>query len=219
MLSELWNIKYCENISNLFFSEPLNFLSNILYFVIAFILRYSLKKSKHLTLRIKILVIMIGIVGLGSAVWHWHIDHTSIYFDVIPITIFTIYSLYLLFEYLFKSQKEALFYLMLSWMFIISMSYFLRTYFYSDVFNGSYEYFAVSLVILFIFIIKYKVFFLHIKKISYLVILFIIAIICRQIDLSVCNFFLFGTHFLWHIFNAFASYILVNLFAKDFMKK
>ncbi len=214
ILSTLWNIKYCENISHSIISEPLNTISNISYIIIAIFLRHTLKKSNHLINKIKGLLLIIASIWIGSWIRHSHISHSSIYFDVLPIMIFTIYSIYLLFSYLFNSQKKTIIFLLLSGIFIITTSYLLRTYYYSELFNGAYEYFAVGIVILTVIITKYKKFLPYIKELSYITILFIIATTCRQIDLIICDKFILWTHFLRHIVNAICAYFLTQLFAK-----
>jgi hypothetical protein len=85
----LSDIIYCENIPNALFSQPINLISNLAFLIVAIILFIELKKKKKLTLQLNILITLIGLVSIGSILWHLYPNNVTIYFDVLPIAIFS----------------------------------------------------------------------------------------------------------------------------------
>ena len=48
-----------------------------------------------------------------------------------------------------------------------------------------------------------------------IVALFLASIFFRQIDMVVCHWIGFGTHFMWHILNAMVLFLFVKILYKD----
>jgi hypothetical protein len=85
----LSDISYCENMPHIIFSQPINLISSLAFLVVALMLFFELKKTNKLNIQFKILIILIGSIGIGSILRHLYPNNTTIYFDVLPIVIFS----------------------------------------------------------------------------------------------------------------------------------
>lgn len=208
----LSNIIYCENLQNAIVSQPVNIISNLAFFVAALILFFELKNKNKGTLQLKIFIILIGLIGIGSIIWHIYPNDITIYFDVFPIVLFSLIFAYYLILKITGNKKYAKIGLGALLIYISICSIILRNYFHSKFVNGAYEY--LLLILLFVMILIYCYFKKSplFKYLLILSILFTVALFFRQIDLIICGHRRSGTHFLWHIINSVAIYFSAKLF-------
>lgn len=205
-------ISYCERISQ-GAGEPLNFVTNA-FFVFAAYLSWKKSKDslKYLTISdrlvLQALMILIVFVGVGSATWHYLAERWSMWLDVIPIFLFII--LFLIFH--LKRIFE------LPWFGVFGgcLGYFGAHFLFLQIFgreflNGSVSYLAAWVSLLLISYFSFKVGFIDLGK-KYLIssVVFTTSLIFRSVDQQICEIFPWGTHFLWHIFNAWLLYLLLR---------
>jgi hypothetical protein len=153
-------------------------------------------------------------VSIGSILWHLYPNNVTIYFDVLPIAIFSWTFAYYLMLKITQNKKYSIIGIGMLLGYISFCSWILRSYFYTEFINGAYEY--LSLILLFIVALIYwyfkKLYFF--KALLILFILFTVSLFFRQIDVIACNYRIRGTHFIWHIINAITMYLVVKLFIK-----
>jgi len=89
---------YCERVEWGLWGEPFNVVSNIGFFIAAFLFFRNYQKylrtgsaRKH---DIELLIILLFAIGLGSALWHSYATSLFLWSDRIPILLFI--NLYLL---------------------------------------------------------------------------------------------------------------------------
>ena len=201
---------YCERTSTLLLAEPINLFSNLFFVMVGILL--SRRKTDNKIL--KRLAYMFVVIGIGSGLFHSFANKITELADVIPIGICTIYFAWSLIQNLSLTKvgkvSTALGFVILE--LIVSLLKF-------PILNGSEMYLGPLLFIWFFAIVLRN---RHRICSTYLLfsgLCFSVSICFRAIDLRVCETFPYGTHFLWHSFNAltlmFAYFALENLMIKN----
>ena len=201
---------YCERISPEILAEPINFFTNIAFWVAFFLLlkKYNKKNYEHVNLRIYsiILISLVLIIGTGSFLFHLFGNVWSLLADTIPIMIFIILYLYLAVRfYLEQTQVISAFSIFLFLFLNYSLSYF-----------GVEEISSYLMALFSMLIIACIAYRKNKRNISYGLFLtsfiFMVSLGFRQLDLFTCAQFSHGTHWIWHILNSILLYTLVVLF-------
>ncbi len=192
-------VEYCERVGNSLLSEPINLFSNLAFFIAA-LLAYRLIVKFKLGTAYKVIALIILVIGIGSSAWHSVRTPFAHAMDFLPIFAFFLLYLYQLVKRL-TTNKYLPALVTLGFLGLqIAMSIMFPT-----VLNGSVRH-VVNLFLLsgVIYIVNAQ------NKIKdYLVWMFVcylVAVICRTLDNTVCSYFPIGTHFLWHILTASTVY-------------
>lgn len=202
---------YCERVGSGLFAEPLNVLTNIAYLLTAFLIWRILRKS-NVEHRAHFLVMIAAItaVGIGSAIFHVFHTEATILFDAVPIWIFIATALVLLFNKLSGSWRTASLSLAVFVALLVSATVFIP----KDFLNGTIRHTITISTLIGLIIWSYK----KLGKVSAgLIPVFLLyggAIIARVADPAVCASFSHGTHFVWHLLNAGASYFILRFLLK-----
>ena len=198
---------YCERTDASFWSEPINFMTNLAFIMAAVWLfreyRSFLASADHTTnppppsTLIYLLIFLLGLIGVGSGLFHSFATPWAEWMDVIPILLFqlTFLSGYLITQTQLKNIVIGL--LMLTFLggsFLVQLS--------PLTLNGSIGYLPA---ILFLAGITW-----HFSKyvqsgknfLLYATLLFLTSLFFRTIDAAVCQLIPIGTHFLWHLLNS-----------------
>ena len=201
---------YCERVSPEVFSEPINFFTNLAFWVAFFLLfkKYNKKNYEHVHLRIYslILIFLVFIIGTGSFLFHLFGNLWSLLADTVPIMIFIILYLYLAIRfYLEQTQVISAFSIFLFLFLNYSLSYF-----------GIEEISSYLMALFSMLIVACIAYRKNKRDISYGLFLssliFMVSLGFRQLDLFTCAQFSYGTHWIWHILNSILLYTLVILF-------
>ncbi len=200
---------YCERTSDHFFSEPLNAITNLAFIFVSLLI---FKNSRHITYA-NILAPIIFFIGLGSLLFHTIPSKLTGLMDVFFILLFVSVYAYLIYRTVFKYS------LLVSsiYTFIAPFIYFvlgnnIKNYF---IMLGDSSFYLVILIHLFlIYIVSLKKSFKNSSNILIAGLIFTISIFLRVADKYFCEINIFGTHFIWHIFNATVLYFLVVAFSK-----
>lgn len=205
---------YCERTDASFWSEPWNAWSN-LSFVIAGILslmlwlKYRRQNPRQVRTRPLILSCLLILVGVGSFLFHTFADSLTYWGDLIPIFILTS-------TYLYHSAKRFLGYSALTSSLLligcIGAMLVIETQVPKAILNGSTLYLP-PLALLFFF--GWSMRKLSNPRWSRMYLsasfVFLISLSLRTLDMSVCESFPLGTHFLWHSLNGVFLGILLHL--------
>lgn len=200
-------IEYCEPFFKLYFQEPLNTVSNTA-FLIAFFALYKITPLKNRSLKRLdfFLVVLVGIAGIGSILYHGYRHPITLLLDVVPIIIIFILSFWRFLTFITRNKTVIYGALILFIVVELAVPFFAPKGFL----NGSTRY-AVGLMTL--LIISYFTYRKYGEKAKILVgatFVFGIAILFRSVDNVLCTVIPFGTHFLWHIIVAGAIYLVIR---------
>ncbi len=193
---------YCENNTTFFFNEPFNIVTNLTFFISAFFL--FRRKTFFKELKDPFLAIffsMLVLTGIGSTLFHSYRSTFTHKLDAIPI--------YILFISLFYCTLRSISSKNISFLstvgFIFSQVALANAVSRETLnLNGSINHlFTLLLFVVILSLLRNKV---NIKEGKISLYLFFSAVIFRIIDIRVCESFLIGTHFLWHLFCGAAVY-------------
>ncbi len=204
--------RYCERIGPGFWDEPFNAISNLAFIVAAFAIFRLWRREGSRDLPVLLLTAVAFAVGIGSFLFHTHTNHLTWLADVIPIAIFiggylllalcrfhgfglaAGIGLLVAFEALTIAvvrlvppeflNRATGYLLALAALIVVGTPLYLRSRSEKERAAGQALLFAA--------------------------LLFGISLFFRTIDHSVCAAVAYGTHFLWHIFNALVIYVLLR---------
>ncbi len=211
---------YCEQAAFSGIFEPLNGITNFAFIIAGILLLLRLRKKSIQSLAARTLAVMLICVGIGSLAWHTYRNDFTFWIDTIPIYLFVVYYLWVYVSH--SAQKLPLRILFFLGFFIYTpvLIYLFRDLQDTKVLgNGSLEY--ISAISYFAVLQLYNQF--NRKELvrpSFIVVfLFMVSLVFRQLDLISCDAFGFGTHFMWHIFNAIVLYSFVHILYLHNIKK
>jgi Ceramidase len=193
---------YCERILPGLLGEPLNALSNLSFFVAAWAIwrlaQYQMKEP----LSIWILITLAIAIGTGSTLFHTFATEWASLLDMIPILLFQ-----LCFLWFYSNQVTGMKYryiglLILSFLYASSFSSQ-----FTSLLNGSLSYAPTLLALLSFGLYHYQ----KQKREPYILLaasgIFLLALLFRTLDQSICSHWSVGTHFLWHLCNGLLLYL------------
>ncbi len=197
---------YCENEVTSLIDQPINVLSDLSFFIAWFLLIRKFGREK-VTAEIKVLVWLLFLVAMASAFWHANPNAiTSVFDRVLPMTFISV-AIFIAVKFLSKNKIFASIFATTHWIVLVSLIFFLP----SNPVNGTIRHSltATTLVGLITWLIRK-----HPEFKSQAVTIFLVyagGIVLRVLDGVLCGVIPFGTHSLWHIASAVASYLIVNL--------
>jgi len=201
---------YCERISPEIFTEPINFISNIAFWIAFFFLykKHNKKNYDDEGTRVYsfILIFLVFLIGTGSFLFHSFGNLWSLLADTMTIMFFILLYLYLALRfYLGKTFTVSVVAIFLFLILNYSLSYL-----------GIQEVSSYLMALFSMLIISYIAYRENKWDISYGLLLssiiFTVSLSFRQLDLLACAQFSTGTHWIWHILNSILLYTLVILF-------
>lgn len=190
---------YCERTNATYWSEPVNALTN-LAFVLAAVLCWRMIGDRP-DWGARVLTILLGLIGLGSYLFHTHAQIWSLMADVIPIQLFILTYVYLATVRFFAVPVWAgglavLAFIPYAWAVGTAIGALFGPL------NGSVGYMPVPILILaYAFALRTRAQ----ETAQGLAIgagLLALSLFFRTIDEGICPAIPLGTHFLWHILNA-----------------
>jgi hypothetical protein len=203
---------YCERTMPGVWQEPLNALSN-LAFILAGILAWRLYSKRGLfSIRrhwdFLLLIALLFAIGIGSALWHFVPTRHTILADVIPILIFI--NIYLL-SFLYRIAKCNWQWIVILYLLFLILNVAINLLFNPNLLNGSIFYAAgwITLIVMGVYLWAIK----HPMRKQMLAAggIFTLSLLFRTIDNDVCQWVPEGTHFIWHLLNAYLLYLLIGI--------
>lgn len=189
---------YCERLAPGLFAEPLNALSNLAFFAAA---AYGLivARRDRSDQAVWLLACLVGVIGLGSLLFHTFANRWSILADVVPITIF-IYAYFAFALRRFLCLSWPITVLLLGSLFVANFA--LEALTPPQLLNGSIGYLPALLAAIAIaMVLRSRNHPAHIH-LTAAAIIFAISIAFRTSDRVACPAIPIGTHFVWHVLNA-----------------
>lgn len=200
---------YCERSADTLFSEPLNAITNLAFFIAAWFLWKVYKEHDKRDWQILTLICLIGLVGAGSTLFHTFANGLTMLADIIPIAMFTFFYLWVALRHLLKFSRFlstlllVLFALIASQMGLVPDAY---------RFNGSVDYFPCLAALIIIGLLLKKQCHMAANNILFAAAIFVLSLTFRSIDYHICSAVPVGSHFLWHSLNGLMLYLLVRPF-------
>ncbi len=190
---------YCERIDASYWSEPANAITNAA-FVIAAIWAWRLA-SRAGDRGGQVLAVILGLIGIGSYLFHTHAQIWSLYADVIPIQVFILVYVYLATVRFFRVPW---------WGGVLAVVAFipyaaLTARGLSSVvgsLNGSIGYAPVPILIAGYAALLWRSRPQAARGLAVGAGILVVSLIFRSLDREVCAAVPLGTHFMWHILNA-----------------
>jgi hypothetical protein len=220
---------YCERTGPGVWAEPANVLSSVA-FVLAALLAFRRWRSAGGDDLVSLgLIIVVAAVGLGSVAFHALATLGAAVLDVGPIAVFICSYLFVaLHRFLRLSLSIAVSFLLA----FVVLSTFAQRLVPTDILNGSIGYLpalAVMCMVAALALLRARTVLAadltaptpwaspgegeRARKIGWLLLttsgVFATSLILRSIDLAVCETIPIGTHFVWHLLNAWVLYRLV----------
>jgi hypothetical protein len=205
-MNSLWESVdiYCERTAAGLLNEPLNALSNLSFFIAAWLL-WRLYKKQSPDPSIRNLILGIAIVGAGSMLFHTFATRIAMLADVIPIMVLVLYYLWVSLRRLMGWTRGKTALALLIFFLVLLASYAIPAPYNV---NGSASYFPCLIVIgLMAWRVRSP---LLLRAFCWLT----LSLIFRSVDMAVCESFPEGTHFLWHSLNGVVLYLLVKAVMK-----
>jgi hypothetical protein len=206
-LIRLVQTPYCERLGPGPFAEPLNALSNLAFVIVAVLAAGRMREFANLSLATRLLPWSLGVVAVGSALYHTYRGPGTYILDVVPLTAFIAGSVILVLRKVLGGTSKAIgvgaaFVLLQLLLLIFIPRHFL---------NGSAPYLVAILFIPLIMAWIASRYGSLAWNIIPVAVLFALAFVFRTVDGIVCPWLPVGTHFLWHITAAAAAYYVIRL--------
>ncbi len=203
---------YCERAGNPeLTAEPLNAVTNLAFIIAAIVAWRLWRGTREATFRnscdIVLLIILLFAIGLGSGAWHIFATSDTMMLDVIPIVLFM--NLFLL--------AAAIRILGLKWWGAVALfavfqglNFAAGKFLPSGFLNGTIMYLPAYAIL--IVIVGWSYIREEVSKHLLFSALFLwsLSLAFRTVDTELCVVVPFGTHFLWHLFNAIVLYRLLK---------
>lgn len=208
---------YCERGTDpSVFAEPVNALTNVAFFVAAGLAYRKLTKlpSAARDVDCLIFVVLIGLMGIGSSLFHLFGQRWAFIADVTPILIFVlVYLNYALVRFLDLTPGVSL--LLTAALLGTAPLIALLPGGGLMMLNGSAGFVPVGMVLATVAWLAHSRGHPAGRNLMLGAGIFVASLLLRTIDRAICDFtnvggHLTGTHGLWHVLNAFLLYLLVS---------
>lgn len=196
---------YCERLGAEFLAEPVNATTNAAFLIAGVALWRFARRAGALTTECYLLISIIMAIGIGSGLFHTFATQWARVFDVTPILLFQ-----LSFTWIYARQglgwRRTSAGLLATGILIAALVG--RSF--PLLLNGSLVY-APALALLVVLSVHHWLS----RQTKPLLLpaaasVFSISLVFRTQDAAVCDWFPLGTHFLWHLCNAFVLYLCVR---------
>lgn len=188
---------YCERLSAFWFDEPLGLLSNFGFLVAAAVLA----RQPHNGARAWFLIALLTAIGIGSGLFHAFATRATLLMDVIPIQLFILTAIWILFRTHLRWHSLAVVALCVGCILVSSRMP-------SNVLHGSLGYLPAWILLVSAALLHPtgapRQYLVHASA------LFPVSLTFRTLDVPLCDGWPVGTHFLWHLGNALVLYWIIR---------
>lgn len=196
---------YCERTSAALWSEPLNAVSNIGFFIAAWLLRRHLRQQHRSDADLHIAYFLIAGIGLGSLSFHLWAQRWAVVLDVLFI------ALYMHFYFAFYLHRCVG--LRWRWAWLGAPAFALFAWCFGQTLApalakmigvGAEQYLPAITALVFLAAWATR------RQVSRSIAIYLfaaagifcISLVFRQLDRPLCTHWQWGTHFVWHLLNA-----------------
>jgi hypothetical protein len=185
---------YCERTIIGLWSEPLNALSNVSFLIASWAIWRLAKREPKIPTGIWLLIALATSIGIGSFLFHTFATIWASFLDTLPIFLFQLCFIWLYSRKIVRMKYRYSGALLGGFFFASNFSKQ-----FTDILNGSLSYAPAFLVLLGFAIYHYR----QQKREPFILLIalgfFLLGLLFRTLDQTICSYFPFGTHFLWHL--------------------
>ncbi len=203
----LLQTNYCERQGPGVFAEPVNAISNAASLIAGLLALREIQKHTKVSRGTRALPWMLMIVAIGSALYHTIRNPYTLVIDAVPLFTFILWAIFLLLRQCFRTERTAA--IVVTG--FVTLEILLSAIVPREFLNGSIRHAAAFAFSGFIVLMIAKRFGAIAWRAVPIFVFYALAIFCRTVDPLVCSSFPTGTHFLWHILGATASFFVVRL--------
>jgi hypothetical protein len=196
---------YCERLGSGFWAEPVNAVTNIGFVFSAWFTWRFAARERVQDPGIVALTGMIVAIGIGSFLFHTMATPVTRWLDIIPVLVFQL--LYIGFYTRRVVNLPAMVVGIILLVFIAVVLYVRQ---FPDAINGSLIYAPALLVIFILGCYHYQRREVERGLLLAAAGIFLLSVFLRSIDNMICGQFDLGTHFLWHLLNAWVIYLAMR---------
>jgi hypothetical protein len=195
---------YCERTDPLFWSEPLNAISNAAFVVAAIVLLMRARATQRaLPWDIAALAGLIALIGVGSFIFH---TVATVWASLLDVLFIEIYIYVYFARFLRRVGRLGLMWMAIALLLFALFEHLMTGMFVPGSLNGSYRYLPALIVLSGMALYAYRAQPALFAPLGTAAIVFCISLALRTIDMAVCAINPLGTHFLWHLLNALVLY-------------
>ncbi|MDO5647053.1 ceramidase domain-containing protein [Paracoccus sp. (in: a-proteobacteria)] len=213
---------YCERLGPHFWAEPVNAITNLSFVLAAIWGWVEAKRRAEPNPLIWVLIVLAGIIGIGSFLFHTFANRWSALADVLPIWVFVALYVLVAINRLGGVRPGRI---VMGLAVVIGIGAIWVAMgdggggdaapTQPDPFNGSLQYLpAVIAFAGFVVLTQYR---RHPMRHWILGAfgVFVLSLTARTIDVRVCDAFPLGTHFLWHILNGLMIALILQVLLRS----
>jgi hypothetical protein len=196
---------YCERADPSFWAEPVNALTNLGFLVAAGLAFRHWRRRASPDYPVLGLIVLVVLIGIGSFLFHTIATEATSLVDVLPITLFVFWYLYLALRRFLSLSVGPSIVLLVAFVGVSeTMSFPLA----AEISNGSDAYLPplAALVGIGYFTPDSS----RRRSLLFSATIFAVSLAFRTIDLAACGAWPVGTHFIWHLINALLLYRLIE---------
>ncbi len=196
---------YCERTDPSFWAEPVNALTNAAFLIAAIVAYAQWRRSGERDWPVLALVVLVAVIGAGSFIFHTVATQGAELFDTVPIAVFIYaYLFFALRRFLEMGPFTAVALLIAFAALSVAEGMLVPAY----ALNGSHAYLLALAATLVIGWLARR------RQAGPLILAagatLALSLFFRSIDMTMCQVFPLGTHFLWHLLNAGVLYLLLR---------
>ncbi|PSL21134.1 ceramidase domain-containing protein [Shimia abyssi] len=189
---------YCERLGPMYWAEPVNAVTNLAFLIAAYVMWRRVQEPGLGTARL--LCVVLGMIGLGSYLFHTHAEVWSAVADVVPIAIYVLI-------YIWAANR---YYWGMRWFAALGATVLFFPYAYVTVplfqmvpfIGSSAGYWPVpTLIAIYAVLLRARVPNVA-KGLGIGAAILVVSLVMRSLDEPICDAIPLGTHFLWHVLNA-----------------
>ncbi|MBI4201638.1 MAG: ceramidase domain-containing protein [Chloroflexi bacterium] len=196
---------YCERLGPGLWAEPLNVLTSLAFPLAAWLAWLHARRSGDTSGSTLTLILLIGVIGIGSTLFHTFAATWARVLDVLPILAFQLFFVWLYFRKVFATGRAES-----ALAVAVLLSAALGGRLFPNLLNGSLTYLPAFSLLAAIGIHQYLRGKQERLTMALAALLFGLSLAFRSIDSQMCPFLPLGTHFLWHVLNATVLYLCVR---------
>jgi Ceramidase len=201
---------YCERTGPGLFSEPVNALSNLAFFLAAWAAWRLARRTHTLTADTVWLVVLALAIGIGSTLFHSYATAWARILDEVPILAFQLCYVWLYLRQIMRVRRRNATLAIAAY---LAAAILARRY--PHLLNGSLVY-APALFLLLALGFHHFLRQQHERGLLLAAAtVFMASLVFRIIDEAICTGFAIGTHFLWHLLNAVVLYLSMRALLVD----
>lgn len=198
--------EYCERKGAELYAEPLNSLSNLAFFYFAWKLWTEIgSRSDPRLAPLRLLAVLIAFVGAGSLAFHTLATRWASILDVLFIGIFNVCYLIL---FLRRIPRWSTFWAFAGGVGFVIVDRSAGAFLPGDAFNGSILYLPALVVLIALTACAVAIAPESGRRMLRALAVFVVSLTARTLDRSLCASWSWGTHFVWHLLNAWVLYQL-----------